>query len=279
MTDETEDRRTQAEDERKVMQTIEEYIFQNHRFPSKSMVAGLSQIPAKKCDIIVNKLMEMNQLYSVFGGGKGFPEVVLPYDMMQGVIMTQKKPSWLQQNYQFQEKSEIESKIQALNKDFVQYDMFERLLYRTDIPLEEAVAFTLEWLGFRKVEHHVKNKEYADVTFEYDQIKALAEVEGTAGQCDKKKVLQLDGWFKVEIEKGEKDPSQLQGFIIVNHFREDDPETRSSPLTDQAKKFLMRYNFRLLTTYVLYKIVRDVKEGRLSKEEAQKKIWEGEKIQ
>jgi hypothetical protein len=193
--------------------------------------------------------------------------------------MTQKKPSWLQQNYAFREKADVESKIQELNRDYVQYDMFERLLYRTDTPLEEAVAFTLRWLGFRKVEHHIKNKDYADVTFEHEQTKALAEIEGTAGQGDKRKVLQLDGWVKMEIENGERDPSAIQGFFIVNHFRDDDPESRGQPLTVQAKRFMNYYRFRFLTTYFLYKVVKQVKEDVLSKEDARNRVWEGEKIQ
>ena len=66
------------EDYKKVMLAIEEYIFQNHKFPSKSQVSELADVPRQKCDEIIDKLVGQNQLYSVFGGGKGIPEVILP---------------------------------------------------------------------------------------------------------------------------------------------------------------------------------------------------------
>ena len=268
-----------GEDYRKVMQAIDEYIFHTHKFPSKAQIADLVRLPRTKCDALINQLIQEKQLYSVFGGGKAKPEVILPYDMMQSVIMTQKRPDWAQmQDYSFHEKGAIDSKIQELKKESVKYDMFERLLYCTNTPLEEAVAFTLGWIGFTNVEHHVKNKDYADVTFENNQTKALVEIEGVTGQGDKKKVLQLDGWIKIAIEKGERDPSQIQGFFVVNHFRETDPDTRGDPLTNHAKKFLHYYRFRFFTTYFLFKVVKQVKEGKLSPEDARKLIWEGEEI-
>jgi len=159
------------------------------------------------------------------------------------------------------------------------YDMFERLLYRTDIPLEEAVAFTLNYLDFQNVIHHKENRDYADITFDYDKIKVLVEVEGTTKQGDKDKVLQLEGWVKAEIEKGEKDPAQIQGFFIVNHFRETNPENREDPLTKHAKTFLKHYHFRFLTTYFLFKIVKQVNDGKLDTKNARQILWEGEKIE
>jgi len=278
MTEKLKEKTDEGEDYRKVMQTIEEYIFQTHQFPSRAQVAEMTQITRVKCDAIIDKLIQENQLYSVFGGGKkrGIQEIILPYDMMQGVIMTQKRPDWLR-NYSFQEKTEVDSRIHELNKEFVKYDMFERLLYRTDTPLEEAVAFTLLWLGFSNVEHY-KDPNYADVTFENDRTKAIVEIEGTTKQGDKKKVLELEGWMKMEIEKGERDQSQIQGFFVVNHLRETDPETRGDPLTKHAKDFLNHYRFRFFTTYFLFKIVKQVKESKLSIEEARKLVWEGEKV-
>jgi hypothetical protein len=262
---------------RKVMQAIEEYIFQNHKFPSKSQVAELAQIPETKCNLIIDKLVLQNQLYSVFGGGHGKPEVILPYDMMQSIIMTQRRPEWMQK-YAFPEKTTIEKEIEKLNSEYLQYDMFERLLYRTDTPLEEAVAFTLKWLGFENVFHHLEKKDYADITFELDKTKGMVEVEGTTKQGDKRKVLQLEGWVKTELEKGEVDSSQIRGFFVVNHFREDDPSTRADPLTEQAKKFLGHYRFRFFTGAFLFDIVKRVQEVALSREEAQRKVWEGEKV-
>jgi len=268
-----------AEDYKDVVQSIEEYIFQTHKFPSKAQVADITRIPKEKCYVIIEQLIRQNQLYSVFGGGHGYPEVILPYDMMQGVIMTQKRPDWLQgESYSFKEKTDIESKIREYSKSLVMYDMFERLLYRTDIPLEEAVAYALNWLGFQNVIHHKNNKDYADVTFECDGLKIVVEVEGTTKQGDKPKVLQLDGWVKTEIEKEERDQSLIKGLFIVNHFRETEPGKREDPLTKHAKDFLKRYQFLFFTTPFLFNIVKQVNEGKLKPEDARKLVMDGEQI-
>ena len=265
----------QPNDESKVMQVIEEYVFQNHRFPSKAQTAELAQIDDRKCKAVVERLKQQKRLSSVFGGGRGLPEVLLPYEMMQGVIMAQKKPNWVVA-YGFAEKEKLESKRRELYDQTLKYDMFERLLYGTDVPLEEAVEFTLRWLGFANVVWHEKTKDYADVTFEYNSTKALVEIEGTAKQGDKSKVLQLEGWMRIEIEKGERDSSAIQGFLVVNHFRHEDPQSRGDPLTDQAKKFLGHYHFRFFTSYHLFDIVRRVDRGEMNKNEAQQLLWEGE---
>jgi hypothetical protein len=239
----------------------------------------LTKIPKEKCDVIIEQLIRQNQLYSVFGGGHGYPEVILPYDMMQGVIMTQKKPDWLQgDNHSFKEKVDIESKIKEYSKSLFMYDMFERLQYRTDTPLEEAVAYALNWLGFQNVIHHKKNKDYADVTFECEGLKIIVEVEGTTKQGDKPKVLQLEGWVKTEIEKEERDQSMIKGLFVVNHFRETEPEKRGDPLTKHAKDFLKRYQFLFFTTPFLFNIVKQVNEGKLKLEEARKLVMECERI-
>lgn len=268
-----------TENFKKVVQAVKEYIFQTHKFPSKTQVAGLAHIPKAKCNTIVDRLIHDRQLCSVFGGGKANPEVVLPYDMLQEMLMRQKTPDWMSDGFGFPQKAQTESKIDELKKEIIRYDMFERLLYRTHTPLEEAVAFTLKWLGFSDVHHHTENTDYADVTFEYNNTKALLEIEGTTKQGDKPKILQLEGWIKTEIEKDEREPSQIQGFFVVNHYREDNPKTRGDPLTKHAKKYLNHYRFRFFTTHYLYQIAKQVEEEELSREEAQKKVWEGEKTQ
>jgi hypothetical protein len=197
--------------------------------------------------------------------------------MMQNVIMTQKRPPWIQK-YEFAERGKLDSEIKRLTGENSKFDTLERLLYLTDIPLENAVAFTLDFLGFKSVVHQVDTKDYADIIFERESVLALVEVEGPTKQGDKTKILQLDGWVKVVMEKQGKDPDDIQGFFVVNHYREQDPDSRGDPLTDQARKFLKRYRFRFFTTYYLYKVAKDFLTGVISQREAQDKIWEGERI-
>jgi hypothetical protein len=128
--------------------------------------------------------------------------------------------------HSFKEKTELDDQINKLISKVTEYEIFERLLYPTDIPLEEAVAFVLEWLGFEDVVHHKEDKDNPDITLIYEGVKALVEIEGTTKAGDKIKAQQLDGWMKREIINFNRKASELKGFFIVNHFRETKPEKR-----------------------------------------------------
>lgn len=257
----------------RVMDAIREYIFQNHRFPQISDIAKQLEIPKTKCKQICDGLIRQQELYVVFEGPT-MPKVVLPYDMMQGVLRTQSKPKWIIA-YEFKQKKELDRQIEQLQKRTYDYEMLERLLYATDIPLQEAVAFALRWLDFANVEHHVNDTDNPDITFEHGGIKALVEVEGTTRAADKRKVEQLAGWLKREIETGNKRLEELQGFLGVNHYRDKNPAERNDPLTPHAKEFLKLNSSRFFTTVFLLNLVKEVMGG-LSKDEARKRVWEGE---
>lgn len=192
--------------------------------------------------------------------------------------MTQKKPDWLP-SYGFSEKTALSEQIEKLQKQALQYEQFERLIYAADIPLEEAIAYTLEWLGFTNVVHHKDDPDNPDVTFEHDGIRALLEAEGTTKAGPKDKISQLNGWIQRELSAGA-DASKLCGFFAVNHFRDVEPAKRGDPLTPHAKQFLRYYSkLSYFTTTFLFDIVKQVASGTLSREDARKRVWEGEKIQ
>lgn len=268
-----------AENSEKIMEYVDEYIFQKHKFPSKQQITEAMDVSIHKTEEALTRLLDQKELYIVFGGeGKtGVPEVYLPKFMMQTVIMIQKRPEWISE-YSFKERAKLDSGILELQQKVLQYDMFERLLYLTDTPLEEAIFYTLNWLEFKDVVHHIKNKDYADITFEYKDIKALVEVEGTTKQGDKQKVLQLDGWIRDELDKSEKEPEELCGIFIINHLREKEPSSRDKPLTSHALRYMRRYSFKLVTTLFLFEKVKSVIDGTISKDEARDMIWKGEEV-
>jgi hypothetical protein len=275
----SESEREIAENSQIILDFISDYIFQKHKLPSKTVLVEETGITTPKLNEALTRLVDTKELNIVFGGeGKtGVPEIYLPKLMLQSIIMTQPKPDWIS-SYSFAERTAVDTEIKTLQEKVLQYDMFERLLYLADIPLEAAIAFTLVWLEFENVEHHIKNRDYADVTFEYNGVKALVEVEGTTKQGDKVKALQLDGWMKAEVAKDEREPDKLQGFFFVNHFREKDPITRDKPITDHARKFLQLDNSRLVTTKFLFETVKSVLSGEISKDEAKCMIWDGEPL-
>jgi hypothetical protein len=264
-----------GEDYRKVMEVVKDYIFTTHTFPQISDIAKKSSIPRTKCTSICNKLIGQRQLYKVFEG-TGLPTVVIPYDMMQAILRTQAKPAWMDK-YSFKEKNELDAKVEELTSQITEYEMFERLLYMTDIPLQEAVSFALDWLGFENVMHLKEDTDNPDVTFTYQGLEALVEVEGTTKAGDKEKAQQLNGWVRREIVQHNKKTEELKSFYVVNHFREIEPQKRGEPLTPHAKQFLKLYQSHFFTTHFLFNAVKTVMGG-VSKDEARKEVWNGEKI-
>jgi hypothetical protein len=277
MTENNEEKSDSGDDFRNVMQAVRDFIFEKHMFPQINDIVDITKIQRIRCNEVIDQLVHQKQLYVVFEG-KTLPKIVILYDMMQGVLLTQKKPDWLT-SYGFSEKTVISEQIEKLQKQAIQYEQFERLLYAADIPLEEAIAYALYWLGFDKVIHHKDDPNNPDVTFEYDGIKALLEAEGTTKSGAKDKITQLAGWIQKELNQ-ETEASKLCGFFAVNHFRDVEPSKRGDPLTPKAKEYLKYFEkFTFFTTTFLFGIVKQVAENKLSKEAARKMVWEGEKIQ
>jgi len=277
MTEKTEEKLYSGDDYRKVMQAVRDFIFEKHRFPQVNDIIEITGIQRDPCNEIIDNLVGQKQLYIAFEG-VGLPKIVLLYDMMQGVLMTQKKPDWLG-TYGFTEKTAISEQIEQLQKDAIRYEQFERLLYAADIPLEEAIAYALDWLGFQNVVHHKDDPNNPDVTFEYNGVKALLEAEGTTKAGPKDKISQLNGWLQKELSQGV-EASKLCGFFAVNHFRDVEPSKRGDPLTPHAKEFLRYYTMlSFFTTAFLFDSVKQVAASKLSKEDTRKRVWEGEKIQ
>jgi len=266
---------TNSDDEDKIMNSVLEYIFETHRFPSTSEIIKATSFSRKKCLTICDDLVSKKKLYMVFEG-KGRSNVYVPYDMMQELLRTQKKPSWLEE-YSFKDESPLIKKSNKIEENLNTFDMFKRLLYTTDIPLEEAVYFSLKYLEFSDVIHLVDDPDNPDITMNYDGKRVLLEIEGPKGLGKKDKVLQLDGWLKRELDAGKR-ADEIQGIYVINHFRDKNPDEREHALSSHAIEFMKRYQFKLLTTLTLFNVVKEVYEGTLSKEDAREKIWAGDKI-
>jgi hypothetical protein len=266
---------TDEDEHAQILNAVTEYILETHQFPSCTEISEYVKISKPTCLKLCKELVSDKQLCIVFEG-EGRPSVYSPYDMMQVLLRTQKKPAWLS-NYSFNDEPPLISKATEIEKNLQIYDIMKRLLYSTDMPLEESVAFSLQYLGFDNVVHQTDNKDNPDITLEYNNAFVLIEVEGKTRAGSKDKVLQLEGWVTREITSGKKN-NEVQGVYVINHWRDTDPSLRSAPLTDHGKEFMNRYGFKLLTSPTLFLIMKDVIEGKLSKEDARKKVWEGDII-
>jgi hypothetical protein len=256
------------------LELIENHILTTGRLCSLNEISETADKPIHSCKRILDGLLQDKRLRICYEG-KGKPTLYIPNDMFEEILIRQSKPAWIRQ-YFFDEKVRKLEALENLNKDIHHFEIIESLLYCTGQPLEEAVAHSMNLLGFHNVQHH-RNGDMHDVSFEYKEKKYVLEVEGTAKQANKQKVTQLNGWMQKEVDDGT-DPGKLRGILVINHFRKKDPVERREPLTEHAKKYLKLYNFNFFTTFFLFNTIREVIEQKsLSKKDAMNKIVGGEK--
>lgn len=183
-----------------VYSAIEDCIFEHHKLCSLSEISQLSGLPRDKCKKIVEYLVKKGDVYEAFKSGKTNPVVYIPTYMMDEILLTQKKPRWLAK-YSFEKKKKILGKIEKLRDDIKPYEMFERLLYATSTPLEETIAFVLDWLEFEDVVHLKDNPDNHDIEFKYNDKLFLVEAKGKGKEGNKDDIQELEGWVKRKIVK------------------------------------------------------------------------------
>ncbi|MCD6240817.1 hypothetical protein J7K27_04760 [Candidatus Bathyarchaeota archaeon] len=260
-----------------IYNAIEDHILETHKFCTIRDIIQKTGKSRSICERALECLLSQDKIYVAYER-EGVPKIYIPKYMMEEILSKQSKPKWLK-NYRFEIRNEIDAKIQELKNQLFRYEMFERLLYATGEPLEEAVYFTLKWLGIKNVRYHKgRDKDIQDIDFEIDDTKYLIEVKGKAGLADKDDVEELNGWRKQEVLKEENEGKCIEGILIVNHQRKIDPEQRKEVLTNHAKKWLEMYHLKVFTTYSLFKLIRDVEARRLSKKKAINIIIQGEKV-
>jgi len=258
----------------KIYDAIEDYIFENHMFCSVDEISRAVGKSRPTCGKLLEQLVKSDRIRAVFEG-KGNPTIYVPTYMLQEILRVQYKPRWVDK-YSFPKKKENLKKIREATKGIEQYETLERLLYGTSTPLEEAVAYALQYLEFLNVKHH-KDEGIQDVSFSYDTKKYLIEVGGTTKQGNVEKVDQLQRWVCKEVDAGS-DPEDIAGIFVVNHLRHLDPDERGDPLTDHAKRYLKMYGFNFFTTAFLFDMVKQVHTGNPAKDEAQRLVVKGQKI-
>lgn len=257
-----------------VLRALEDYIFETHKICDLSLISDTTGLSPQKCRKILDTLERQDQVVKIFSGS-GKPDLFIPHHMWQGVLMTQPKPTWMD-DYALEEKQVLLDEMKTQEKKIHELEAFERLLYSTDIPLERSVAAALKYLRFENVVHHEKDRDREDVSFQFDDNLYLVEVKGKKGQGDKDDIEQLNGWITQQMEKEKLEPEQIRGIYVINHFRHANPSQRGDPLTDHAKRWLRRYRFGFFTTPFLYQTVIDAMSKRRSKKDARELVISGE---
>jgi len=210
-----------------VYRSIEEPIFKNHRLCSIDEIMKDTGLSRRRCKKALDELI-LSEKLTIAYEGRGKPTLYIPIYMFEEILRAQHKPQWVE-NYSFNEKIKKLREIENARKEIHHYEMIERLLYGTDIPLEEAVAYSLKYLGFKDVQHHRESDSH-NISFTYNGINYLLEVEGTTKKGSKDKISQLRGWIEKEVDRGT-DPNKLVDIFVINYFRDRDLEERGEPLT------------------------------------------------
>lgn len=259
----------------RVYNVIENCIMENHKLQSIKEILKEMDISNDHFKKAIEYLEKSERIVLLYGGKKGLPKLYIPKYMFNGILQLQKKPKWLK-NYSFAEKKDKIEKISELQKQINKYEVIEKLLYGTGRPLEESVAYCLDLVGFQDVVHH-KNDDIEDISLNFNGKKYLIEVKGKTKQAEKRDITQLDSWVRRALNLGNK-ADDLEGVLVINHDRREDPAKRTEPLTDKAKEFLKHYNYKFLTTKFLFENIKKYINKSVN-EEIKAKIINGEKIE
>lgn len=257
-----------------VYNSIEDYFMENHRLCSLKDVINSTNLSKGICNKILKYLIRHDKIHVAYKG-IGETNIYIPKYMFNEILRLQLKPDWLQK-YSFNTKNENLKEIEHLKDEIYKYEIIELLLYGTSTPLEESVAYCLDLVGFQNVIHH-KDEDIEDISFTFNGKKYLIEVKGKTKQADRRDVTQLDSWVRRALNSGDK-ADELEGILVINHDRTEDPANRIDPLTDKAKEFLKHCNCKFFTTKFLFDNIKKFINKSIN-EEIKVKIIKGEKIE
>lgn len=179
--------------------------------------------------------------------------------------------------------AKLNAKIQESKEELIEAERLNDLLFETGKPLEEAIIYALEILGF-------KAENFDDGELELDQVIIAPEGWRFVGECEGKenkaidisKFRQLSDALNEDFERGEV-TEKAYGLLFGNPFRLLPPSKRKSPFTDKCKNGAQREKIGLIETVELYKVSKYLLENKNEKfkKECRKAISEklGEVIQ
>jgi hypothetical protein len=174
---------------------------------------------------------------------------------------------------EFENKNEeVEKKIQE-NMD--SFSFLHEIISETGDKLTDALVKYLNWLEFIKVEKHDEKNENGileeDIQVEFDNGLLIIECKGIGGTSSDADCSQIS---KIKHRRcRERGKFDVHAIYIVNHQRYLPPLKRQNPpFTDHQKQDAINDERGLLTTWQLFNLYFEIKNGIISKEEARKLI-------
>ena len=206
------------------------------------------------------------------------PTIFMPRHMYDALIREQKVPEWMSE-FMLSRASEIRDKIRTHQVELTELHRIEALLYAAGRSLEEAVEASMKRLEFDGLRLTYEDPDSWDLSFEHDRRVYLCDVKGKSKWVDKKDVAQLSQWLQKYVDENpDVDPENIEGLLIVNHFRELRPSERwpdqraNSPISDAGERYLKVGKLKYLTTVDLFHIAKDVVDGKVPSQQARQQL-------
>lgn len=156
---------------------------------------------------------------------------------------------------------ETESHIKELSEERKGFEKWHKLLYATDVELEDIVLEALHLLGLENAVAGPKSEW--DINFELDGLNVVVEVKGLTRGLGRKHVFDLDRHVsEYETKTGNEG---AKGILVFNPLRNEHPDDRlpKDCVAGDAIKFATDLNFTLVSTMTMYELVKDHLEGRV----------------
>ncbi len=181
----------------------------------------------------------------------------------KGINFTIEKPGWLEESDPFNKKGLVND-FKIIKEKIKQIELFEKLLYGYDRPLEKSISEIFSYLGFVNIQ---ATNDRADLTCETKTTKIIAEIKGLKDQAHEKNLSQMFKWHLDELEKNEHRAKHIKQIFICNAYRELNPEDRDDFFDENIVKISETHNWGLLSTLELYNALVKVWKKELESKE------------
>jgi hypothetical protein len=261
----------------RIEEIIEDYIADTGRLPSTPDVIRSAGQPRKRVRDGLDSLVKEGRLVIVYKAPKN-PTIFMPRYMYDVLMKEQKVPEWMAE-FTLARARAIEERIRSQHDELVELRHVEGLLYSAGRSLEEAVEVSLKKLQFDGLQVTYEDPDRWDFTFEHGGRVYICDAKGKGKWADKADVGQLTLWLQKYVDENPgADPGEVEGLLIINHFRELPPSERwphdpaNTPISDAAERYLRLGRHHYLATVDLFFIARDVVEGKASPEDARQRL-------
>ncbi len=147
---------------------------------------------------------------------------------------------------------QLKEKKQLCEDTKSQRTKWSDLLFTNGTTLELRLLEAFEFLGVKDIEHEPLGSYGPDLVIEQDGLGITIEVEGSKGSIKLVKARQLFHWL-ADV------PIHHHGVLIGNPYQDLHPDERPPTNMDlfvkEARDFAEKYNFTLITTYDIFKLI------------------------